>query len=179
MEQNLELTLALLSRTPAALDALLRGLPEAWTHANEGEKTWSPYDIVGHLIHGERTDWIPRAQRILQFGEAKPFEKFDRTAQERESRGKSLPELLEEFAKLRAENLEKLRGMKLRAADLERRGMHPALGPVTLGQLIASWPVHDMTHLHQLARILAHQYKDAVGPWVAYMGVLRCAAHGD
>ena len=161
------------------MNTLLRDLPQAWTHSNEGEKTWTAYDVVGHLIHGERTDWIPRAQRILQFGESKPFDKFDRTAQERESKGKSLPQLLDEFAALRAENIQKLRGMKLKPEDFARRGTHPALGPVTLGQLIAGWPVHDMTHLHQLSRILAHQYREAIGPWVAYMGVMRCTGHSD
>lgn len=179
MDHNLDLTIAVISRTPAALNALLRDLPEPWTHSNEGANTWTAYDVVGHLIHGEKTDWIPRAQRILQHGESRPFDKFDRTAQERESKGKPLAQLLDEFAALRAENIQKLRGMKLKPEDFERRGMHPALGTVTLGQLIAGWPVHDLTHLHQLSRILAHQYKEAVGPWVAYMGVLRCSGHSD
>jgi hypothetical protein len=179
MDHNLDLTIALLQRTPAALEALLRDLPEAWTHANEGANTWTAYDVVGHLIHGEKTDWIPRAQRILQHGESRPFDKFDRTAQERESKGKPLAQLLDEFAALRAENIQRLRGMKLKPDDFERRGMHPALGTVTLGQLIAGWPVHDMTHLHQLSRILAHQYREAIGPWTAYMGVMRCSGHSD
>jgi hypothetical protein len=179
MEHDLSLTIAVICRTPAALNALLRDLPEPWTHANEGGNTWTAYDVVGHLIHGERTDWIPRAQRILQHGESRPFDKFDRTAQERESKGKPLAQLLDEFAALRAENIQKLRGMKLKPEDFERRGTHPALGPVTLGQLIAGWPVHDLTHLHQLSRILAHQYREAIGPWTAYMGVMRCAGHSD
>jgi hypothetical protein len=179
MEHDLELTIALIARTPAALNALLRDLPEPWTHANEGEQTWSAYDVVGHLIHGEKTDWIPRAQRILQHGETRPFDKFDRTAQERESKGRPLAQLLDEFAALRAENIQRLRGMKLKPEDFERRGMHPALGTVTLGQLIAGWPVHDLTHLHQLSRILAHQYREAIGPWTAYMGVMRCSGHSD
>ena len=179
MDHNLDLTIAVISRTPAALNALLRDLPEPWTHSNEGANTWSAYDVVGHLIHGEKTDWIPRAQRILQHGESRPFDKFDRTAQERESKGKPLAQLLDEFAELRAENIQKLRGMKLKPEDFERRGMHPALGTVTLGQLIAGWPVHDLTHLHQLSRILAHQYREAIGPWAAYMGVMRCSGHSD
>jgi hypothetical protein len=179
MTHDLDQTVALLERTPATLDALLRGLPDAWTQANEGEQTWSAFDIVGHLIHGEKTDWIPRAKLILQFGDTKPFEKFDRLAQERESQGKTLAQLLDEFARLRAGNLEKLRGMKLRPADFERRGMHPALGGVTLAQLLATWAAHDLTHLHQLARVLAHHYREAVGPWTAYLGVMQCSGHSS
>jgi hypothetical protein len=179
MEQNLQHTIALLDRTPAALNALLRDLPENWTHSNEGAKTWSPYDIVGHLIHGELTDWVPRAQRILEFGESKAFEPFDRLAQERESKGKSLPQLLDEFARLRAESIDQLRAFNLQPADLERRGRHPGLGVVTLGQLLATWAAHDLTHLHQLSRVMAHQYREAVGPWSAYLGVLKCDGHSS
>ncbi len=179
MPFDLNDTVALLSRTPAALNALLRDLPESWTMRNEGEKTWSAFDIVGHLIHGEKTDWIPRARRILHSGESVPFDKFDREAQFRESKGKSLAELLDEFARLRTENLALLRGMKLRPEDLGKRGTHPALGPVTLSELLASWPVHDLTHLHQLSRVMAHQYRDAIGPWPKYMGVLQCSGHSE
>src|SRR5947207_1405884 len=125
MENNLEQTLALLERTPAVLDALLRDLPDKWTMRNEGEKSWSAYDIVGHLIHGELTDWLPRARRILEAGESKAFDKFDRTAQERESKGKSLGELLDEFARLRSANLRELRAMNLRNGDLSKKGRHP------------------------------------------------------
>jgi len=177
MQHTLQDTLALLTSTPAALDALLRGLPETWTLCNEGEKTWSAFDIVGHLIHGERTDWMPRAKRILQFGEAKAFEPFDRHAQERESQGKSLPQLLDEFARLRAENLSQLRALNLKTEDFARRGLHPALGVVTLSQLLATWAAHDLTHLHQISRVMAHQYREAVGPFRAYLGVLQCAGH--
>ena len=177
MEHNLRHTIALLSRTPAALDALLRNLPEAWTHANEGESTWSAFDVIGHLIHGERTDWMPRAKMVLEFGEAKAFEPFDRWGQERESRGKSLVQLLDEFARLRRENLDELRKWNLRSQDLSRRGRHPSLGVVTLAQLLATWAAHDLTHLHQISRILAHQYREAVGPWSRYLGVLQCAGH--
>jgi hypothetical protein len=169
--------MALLERTPVALNALLRDLPEIWTLRNEGENTWSAFDIVGHLIHGERTDWMPRAKWILEFGESKAFEPFDRRAQERESQGKKLPKLLDEFARARAENLDELRGMRLKPEDLALRGMHPALGVVTLSQLLATWAAHDLTHLHQLSRVLAHQYHEAVGPWSAYLGVLKCAGH--
>ena len=179
MNQDLENTIALLSRTPAALDALLRGLPESWTAANEGPETWSPFDIVGHLIQGERTDWMARARRILESGASRPFDPFDRFAQQRDSQGKSLPQLLDEFARLREENLAELRRLSLGAQDLERRGMHPALGGVTLSQLLATWAVHDLTHLHQLSRVLAHQYRDAVGPWSAYLGVLKCSGHSS
>ena len=179
MQQDLQLTIALLTRTPAVLDALLRDLPEAWTRENEGEKTWSAFDIVGHLIHGERTDWIPRARMILEFGETRTFERFDRLAQERESRGKSLPQLLDEFARLRSENIRELQGMNLREHDLQRRGRHPAFGAVTLSELLATWAAHDLTHLHQITRVMAHQYREAVGPWTAYLGVMRCAGHSS
>ena len=179
MKHDLQQTIALLARTPVALDALVRDLPEEWTSRNEGEKTWSVFDVIGHLIHGERTDWIPRAKMVLQFGESRPFERFDRWAQERESRGKSLGQLLDEFARLRAENLDQLRGMNLRQEDLEKRGNHPALGVVTLSQLIATWAAHDLTHLHQISRVMAHQYREAVGPWTKYLGVMQCAGHSS
>jgi len=179
MEQNLPHTIALLSRTPAVLNGLLRDLPESWTLRNEGENTWSAFDIVGHLIHGERTDWMPRARMILRFGETRPFEPFDRLAQVRESQGKSLAQLLDEFSRLRSENLSELRALNLQHDDLARRGLHPALGVVTLSQLLATWAVHDLTHLHQLSRVMGHQYRDAVGPWSAYLGVLHCAGHSS
>jgi hypothetical protein len=177
MEQDQQDTVALLARMPAALDALLRGLPEVWTLRNEGAGTWSAFDVVGHLNHGERTDWMPRAKMILEFGESRGFEPFDRWGQERESSGKSLGQLLDEFARLRAEGLAELRAMNLQKEDLERRGLHPALGNVTLSQLLATWAVHDLTHLHQISRVMAHQYDVAVGPWHEYLGVLKCAGH--
>jgi hypothetical protein len=179
VEHNLEYTIALLARTPAALDALLRALPETWTLQNEGESSWSAFDIIGHLIHGERTDWMPRAKMILQSGETRAFEPFDRWAQVRESQGKSLGQLLDEFARLRSENLAELRGLNLGREDFERRGRHPALGIVTLSQLLATWATHDLTHLHQISRVMAHQYRDAVGPWSAYLGVLQCRGHSS
>ena len=174
MEQNLDQTISLLSRTPAVLDALLRDLPEEWTLRNEGKDTWSAFDVVGHLIHGERSDWIPRARMILQFGESRPFEPFDRLGHIRESQGKSLGQLLDEFARLRSENLGELRALHLQQEHLERRGRHPAFGAVTLSQLLATWATHDLTHLHQISRVMAHQYRDAVGPWIEYLGVLHC-----
>jgi DinB superfamily len=179
MEQNLQQTISLLTRTPAALNALLRDLPEIWTQRNEGPKTWSAFDVIGHLIHGERTDWMPRAKMILQYGDTRAFEPFDRWGQERETQGKSLAQLLDEFARLRSENLDELRRMNLREDDLQKRGRHPELGAVTLSQLLATWAVHDLTHLHQLSRTMAHQYRETVGPWSAYLGVLHCAGHSS
>jgi hypothetical protein len=167
---------ALLARTPASLDALLRGLPGIWTRSNEGKDTWSAFDIMGHLIVGERTDWMPRLRIILEDGEARPFDPFDRFAQSKEQ-DKSLNQLLDEFARLRRENLTALQALNLQPQDLTRRGKHPALGTVTLAQLLATWAVHDLTHLHQLSRVMAHQYRDAVGPWSAYLGVLHCTGH--
>ena len=179
MEHNLQHTISLLTRTPAALDALLRDLPETWTLRKEGENTWSVFDVVGHLIHAERADWMPRARTILQFGETQTFESFDRQGHARENQGKSLGQLLDEFARLRSENLDELRALNLRQQELELRGRHPALGVVTLSQLLATWAAHDLTHLHQISRIMAHQYRKAVGPWSAYLGVLQCAGHSS
>jgi len=173
----LDPAIALLERTPPTLTALLRDLPDAWTRANEGGETFSPYDVVGHLIHGEQTDWMVRARIILEHGEARPFDRYDRFAQRRESR--PLGVLLDEFARLRAENLASLGALKLRPADLERRGTHPILGTVTLGQLLATWTVHDLTHLHQISRAMAHQVRGDVGPWDVFLGVLRCQGHSD
>ena len=177
MEHDLSDSISLLARTPAALDALLRDLPEAWSLRNEGENTWTAFDIVGHLIHGERTDWMPRAKTILESGDSRAFEPFDRWAQERENRGKSLVQLLDEFARLRSENLNELRALRLRPEQLALRGKHPALGTVTLSELLATWAVHDLTHLHQISRVMAHQYQEAVGPWRQYLGVLHCSGH--
>jgi hypothetical protein len=179
MEQNLQHTISLLTRTPAALDALLRDLPEVWTFQNEGENTWSAFDILGHLIHGERTDWMPRARIVLQFGETQTFEPFDRLGHEREIQGKSINQLLDEFARLRLKNLDELRALNLRREDFEMSGRHPALGTVTLSQLLATWAVHDLTHLHQISRVMAHQYREAAGPWAEYIGVLKCTAHSS
>jgi hypothetical protein len=178
-EFNLQDTIALLTRTPATLDALLRDLPETWTHRNEGGETWTAYDVVGHLIHGERSDWMQRTRGILEHGDTRAFQPFDREAQQHASAGQSLPQLLDEFARLRVENLDALRGLHLQPQDFERRGRHPVFGVVTLGQLLATWAAHDLTHLHQLSRIMAHQYREAVGPWTRYLGVLHCAGHSE
>jgi len=177
MEFRLDDTIAILARTPAALNALLHGLPDVWVQRNEGDGTWSAFDIVGHLIVGERTDWMARLHIILERGEERVFDPFDRFAQFQQSQGRSLEQLLDEFALLRKQNLAELRGLKLQAEDLERRGRHPALGVVTVSQLLATWAAHDLTHLHQMSRVMAYQYRDDVGPWRAYLGVLQCAGH--
>jgi hypothetical protein len=179
MKQNLEHTISLLSRTPATLDALLRDLPEEWTLRNEGENTWSAFDVVGHLIHADRTNWMVRAKHILQSGEAQPFEVFHRRGHVEASRGMPLGILLDEFASVRSNNLDELRGLNPGPEDLERRGQHPALRTATLSQLLAAWAAHDLTHLHQISRIMAHQYREAVGPWNKYLGVLQCAGHSS
>jgi len=164
--------IAVLERTPATFRALLAGLPDAWIATNEGPDTFSPFDNVGHLIHGERTDWIPRARIILAQGANRRFEKYDRFAQIRESKGKSLAQLLDELAELRAKNLETLRGWRLNDEHLALEGEHPELGQVTLRQLLATWVAHDLGHVAQTSRVMAKQYRDAVGPWRAYLPVL-------
>ena len=166
---------AILSRTPATLDALLRGLPDGWIAAHEGGETWSPFDVIGHLIHGERTDWVPRAKIILEHGEARAFDKFDRFAQFAVSQGRTLASLLDELAALRQENLRELTALRLTEADLERRGQHPELGVVTLRQLLATWVAHDLDHVVQISRVLARQYSDEVGPWRAYLRIISGA----
>jgi hypothetical protein len=163
---------AILTRTPAVLDAFLRDLPEGWIAAHEGGETWSPFDVVGHLIHGERTDWMPRLRRILESGDALAFDRFNRVAQFEDSKGRTLGSLLDEFAELRGQNLRDLEALRLGDADLERRGLHPELGPVTLGQLLATWVAHDLDHVSQISRVLARQYADAVGPWRAYLRII-------
>jgi hypothetical protein len=162
----------ILARTPSTVNALLRGLPASWTLAHEGGETWSPFDVVGHLIHGEQTDWIPRVKIILTHGETRAFEKFDRLAQFTASSGRTLADLLDEFAKLREENLRELSSLGLTDADLARTGRHPELGVVTLRQLLATWVAHDLDHVVQISRVLARQYADEVGPWRAYLRVI-------
>ena len=179
MEHSLPHTIALLTRTPATLNALLRVLPEAWTLRNEGEKTWSAFDVVRHLNRGERTGWMPRVRSVLQFGETRAFEPWDGAEPEHVSETQLLGQLLDEFARLRAANLDELRALNLRPEDLERRGRHVVLGAVTLAELLATWASHDLTHLHQISRTMAHQYREAVGPWSRYLGVMRCAGHSD
>ncbi len=162
-----------LARTPAVLRALLDGIPDAWVRADEGPDTWTPFDVVGHLIHGERTDWIPRAEIMLSEGEARTFDVFDRVAMFEASRGRSLGELLDTFAELRAANVARLEAMRLTPADLARRGRHPELGPVTLGQHLATWVAHDLSHIAQIARVMGKRYRAAAGPWQAYLPMLQ------
>lgn len=169
----LEECLSVLTRTPATLDTLLRDLPEAWTTATEGPGTWSPYVVIGHLIHGERTDWMPRLAIILEHGPNRPFDPFDREAQFRESHGKSLSTLLDEFSALRRDNLARLRALNLRPAQFELQGTHPALGPVTVRQLLATWTAHDLAHILQVSRVMAKRYKQEVGPWAEYLSVMK------
>ncbi|HEY6491622.1 MAG: DinB family protein [Terracidiphilus sp.] len=177
MEFHLDNSIALLARMPDAFNALLRDLPDAWTSANEGEKTWTPADIVAHLLYTERVNWMPRARVIRAFGETQPFPPFKRTGHLDEQEGKSLVQILNAFAEARSISLAELRAWNLSPDDLEKRGQHPALGPTTLAQLLAAWTVHDLTHLHQLTRVLAHQYDQAVGPFRKFLGVLQCTGH--
>jgi len=173
MELDLDHAQAVLARTPTVLDALLRGLPDPWIRNHEGPGTWSPFDVVGHLIHGERTDWIPRARIILEAGKSRPFEPFDRVAMFEASRGKALAELLDAFAALRRQNLATLRGWRLTPEQLRLTGRHPELGSVTLGQLLATWVAHDLGHLVQVSRVMARNYAGEVGPWRAYLKVVQ------
>jgi hypothetical protein len=172
MEFQLEEAKEILRQTPATLDALLRLLSQTWIERNEGPGTWSPFGVVGHLIHGEETDWIPRARIIINDGESRPFEPFDRVAMFEKSKGKSLVELLDTFSRLRSSNLRQLEEMNVTPEMLEKRGTHPELGTVTLGQLLAAWVVHDLGHIAQIVRVMARQYGKEVGPWTAYLSIL-------
>ena len=172
---NFELAQAteVLRRTPITLNSLLRDLPEPWLVENEGPDTWSPYDVIGHLIHGEQTDWIPRAKIIVEHGETRAFEPFDRVAMFEESKGKSIVELLDTFAQLRAANLRELQSMNLTSELLDKRGRHPELGVVTLRQLLSTWVIHDLGHIRQVVRVMSKQYREAVGPWKVYLSILE------
>lgn len=173
MEFQLDQAKEILRRTPATLNALLADLPNDWVLSNEGPETWSPYDVIGHLIEGEETDWIPRARIILEQGETRPFDKFDRFAMFQKSKGKSLLELLAQFEQLRGESLRQLDEMKLTPELLQKRGMHPALGVVTLSQLLSAWVVHDLGHIRQIVRVMAKQYREAIGPWTEYLTIVN------
>lgn len=173
MEFQLTHALEILRQTPATLHSLLNGLSPEWIRATEGPETWSPYDVIGHLICGEETDWIPRLQVILNHGDSEPFQPFDRVAMFERYGQQPLTELLDLFAQRRAASLETLQSLNLTAEHLELRGLHPALGSVTLGQLLATWVAHDLSHLAQISRVLAHQYRDAVGPWREYLSILK------
>lgn len=172
MEFQLEHAVEVLKKTPSTLHSLLGVLSEPWVLKNEGPNTWSPYDVVGHLIHGEETDWIPRINIILEHGAAKPFTPFDRFAFFQKSKGKTLHQLLEAFETLRKKNLRELESLALKPHRFELEGTHPEFGTVTLGQLIATWVVHDLSHIQQVVRAMAHQYDDAVGPWKKYLSIL-------
>jgi DinB superfamily len=172
MDVHLEDAKALLARTPAVLSELMNGMPHAWLDCREGPKTFSPIDVLGHLIYGEQVDWIPRARIILEQGESRPFDPFDRVGFEDLIAGKSVEELLSMFATLRNQSLKDLSSLKLQPAMLARKGTHPALGQVTLGQLLAAWVVHDLGHLAQIERVMARQYREAVGPWRVYLPIL-------
>lgn len=173
MDFQLENAVPVLRNTPLVLRALLADLPSAWTSSTEGEGTWSVYDVVGHLIHGERTDWIPRAVHLLQNGTSVAFPPFDRKAMRTASQGLTLCDLVETFAHLRTQSLAQLAALGVTNADLGRRGLHPEFGEVTLGQHLATWVAHDLSHVAQITRVMAHQYREAVGPWRAYLSLLR------
>ena len=168
---NLKEATEILERTPAVLISLLSGLSDKWIYNNEGGESWTPYDIVGHLIHGEKKDWIQRTNIILEHGEDKPFEPFDRFAQFKDSEGKTLNDLLEEFEKLRKVNIDVLNNLNLEKKDLNKKGIHPEFGNVTLKQLLSTWIVHDLSHIRQIARVMAKQYKNEIGPWEKYLRV--------
>lgn len=178
-EHNLELTIALLARTPGALDGMLRGLPAEWIMRNEGENTWNVFDVLGHLVYAERVNWIPRAKMLLESGDSQVFRRFDRRGYVKESEGKLVGDLLDQFARLRAENLDELRRLNLQREQLDRRGQHPTLGMVTLSELLATWAAHDLTHLHQISRVMARQYRETVGPFIAFLGVMKCDGHSS
>jgi hypothetical protein len=172
MQFNLDQSYQILERTPAVLKTLLTGISDDWVMNNEGPETFSPYDVIGHLIHGEKTDWRERATMILEHGESKTFVPYDRFAQFEESKGKSLQQLLSEFEELRGKNLQWLKSLQLTDADLDKTGMHPGLGRVTLKQLLSTWAVHDLTHIAQVSRVMAKQYKEEIGPWVEYFRIM-------
>jgi hypothetical protein len=173
MRFELSEALPVLERTPRVLHELLAGLPDPWIRATEGAETWSPFDVIGHLVHGERTDWLPRTEHILREGAARPFPPFDRYAQFEASRGKRIEELLDTFAELRGANLTRLRALALDPADLQRRGRHPELDLVTLEQHLATWVAHDLSHIGQIVRVMGRAYTTEVGPWRAYLPMLE------
>lgn len=173
MNFNLNKSIQILERTPSTLLAMLAGIDEDWTSVNEGGETWSAFDIIGHLVHGEKTDWITRTKTILAQGENRTFDSFDRFAQLDTSKGKSLAFLLEEFMLLRAQNLETLTALNITEEQLELKGTHLELGEVTLRELLSTWTAHDLGHIAQIARVLAKQYKDQVGPWQEYIPILH------
>ena len=173
MRYSVEKSIEILATTPAVLKALLSGIHEDWVMNNEGPETFSPYDVIGHLIYGEKTDWVPRAKIILEFGLSKPFTLWDRFAQYEESEGKTLQQLLDEFEIVRRENMIWFKSLSLTEADLDKKGMHPQLQEVTLRNLLATWVVHDLTHIAQITRVMAKQYKEDMGPWPEFFRILN------
>lgn len=173
MKYSLERSYEILERTPAVLQSLLAGLSDDWIMNNEGPETFSPYDVIGHLIQGEKTDWTARTKMILEFGNTKTFVKWNRVAMYEESKGKSLQQLLDEFAAIRKENMGWSKALTLTEFDLDRKGMHPVLGDVTLRNLLATWVVHDLTHIAQITRVMAKQYKEEMGPWPEFFRILN------
>jgi hypothetical protein len=173
MDFDLKTAVPLLERTPAALEGLLIGLPDSWTEVNEGQGTWTVHEIVAHLIHADNDDWIPRARHLLEFGASRPFPPFDRTYGFEAARTRPIAELVREFGRCRKDSLSALASLRLTGADLAREGRHPEFGTVTLGQHLATWVAHDLTHLSQIVRVMATQYRTAVGPWARYLRVVR------
>lgn len=172
MNFTIEKSLEVLERTPHVLEALLLGISDDWSKPNEGDNTFSAFDVIGHLIHGEKTDWIPRMNIILADDQKEVFEPFDRFAQFQYSKGKNLDQLIDEFKRLRKNNIESLRSKNLNEFDLNKKAQHPSLGEVSLSQLLATWTVHDLTHIGQIARVMAKQYKLEVGPWEKFLPIL-------
>lgn len=172
MRFSIERSIEILERTPGVLNTMLSGIGDEWVMNNEGPETFSPYDVIGHLVHGEKTDWTARTKRILEFGDTKTFDLWNRFAQYEESKGKTLQQLLEEFEAIRKENLAWFKSLQLTEADLDKKGMHPKLGSVTLRNLLATWVVHDLTHIAQITRVMAKQYKDEMGPWPEFFRIL-------
>lgn len=173
MKYNLTQAVEILERTPAVLNTLLSGLSDDWVMNNEGPETFSPYDVVGHLLHGEKTDWTIRTKMILEFGNTKTFVPWDRFAQYEESKGKSLQQLLNEFARIRMENMDWFKVLQLTEADMDKTGLHPKLGEVTLRNLLSTWVIHDLTHIAQITRVMAKQYKEEMGPWVDFFRIMN------
>jgi len=173
MNFDLNQTISVLEKTPLVYKQLLGSLSQEWTHKNEGKDTWSPYDVLGHLVHGEKTDWMPRLEIILSDSENKTFEPYDRFAQIEMSKGKSLGDLLDEFEVLRKRNLRNLKSKFLTSQDMSKEGIHPELGPITLKNMLSAWVVHDLGHIAQVSRVMAKQYKDEIGPWTQYLTIVN------
>ena len=173
MEYDIQKSIQVLERTPKVIKEMLTGIDDVWINSNEGGESWSPFDIVGHLIHGEKTDWIARIKIVLEQGEKNTFDPFDRFAQFEESKGKTIDQLMDEFEQLRIQNLAAFKAFNIRPDQYDLKAMHPSLGEVTLNNLLATWVAHDLGHIAQIARVMAKQYKDEVGPWYEYIPILH------